>query len=224
VADSIQQNLDAVTEAKTNPDGSTSIKYNDGRQGVKSQVVHVIEIPQEPIHGVPGHAIVQFMTSISRRRPPFTIIGTYDPVKLFETIVPTENGLQELEEASTLSNEKMLLLGDALMIGVHGWPRDYMRATRCYNAAAMGCQESEERSERKGIPVGSPEAMMQTAYVGFAYIKKELLGLELWDNISSSELVRRVLQKKQGLSLITYHMYFLYSFSSTDGLCFTDGI
>ena len=205
MADSIQ-NLDAVTEAKTNPDGSTSIKYSDGRQQVKSHGMHVIEIPQEPIHGVPGHAIVQTMISISRRRPPLTIIGIFDPVKLFETIVPTENSLQELEEASMLSNEKILLLGDALMLGVHGRPRDHMRASRCYNAAAMGCQESEER-ERIGIPVGSPEAMMQTAYVGLVYIKKELLGLELWDNISSTELVRRVLPKPQGLSLLKFNFF-----------------
>jgi len=44
-------------------------------------------------------------------------------VKFFQSTVPTEGTLQQLEEASTKSDEKMLQLGNALMSGVHGWPQ-----------------------------------------------------------------------------------------------------
>ena len=182
------QNLDIVNEAKTNPDGSTRIKFRHAREEVTTGIVN---IPQEPIHGVPGDAIIQLAQNLSRRRP--WTQGTFDPVAMLETIVPAENSLQELEEASRLSDEKMLLLGDALMTGVRGWPRDPMRASVCYKAAAWGCQEFEQ-CERIGIPVGSPEAMMQSAYICLVYIKRQLMGLDLWDNVSSTELVRHTLQ------------------------------
>jgi hypothetical protein len=197
--------LNYVCEAKTNADGSTNIKYMSGR-GVNSCVV---EIPQEPMYDVPGHAIMKIATNLSRRRQCSTE-SVFAPVKMFETIVPTETSLEELEEAAKLSNEKMLLLADSLMSGVHGWSRDPMRACSCYRAAAWGCQESDEH-ERLGIPVGLPEAMMQTVYTGLIFMKKECMALDLWYHVSTTELIKQAIRNPRGLGLLSQIFYWTYA-------------
>ena len=64
-------------------------------------------------------------------------------IETFKALDP-EMSLAQLEVAAKSSSSKMLLLGDCMMLGLHGWPRDFWRACNLYRAAAWGCTEEEE--------------------------------------------------------------------------------
>mmetsp|Transcript_35059 Transcript_35059/g.84824 ORF Transcript_35059/g.84824 Transcript_35059/m.84824 type:complete len:1109 (-) Transcript_35059:1667-4993(-) len=194
---------DFVDSAKTNPDGSVRIKITDGEE-VNS---FMVEFPKEPIFGVPGHAIVQ-IGSAFQRRSSYNNPQVRNPIETFKAWVPHERSLAQLEAASRGSSKKMLEFGDALMSGVHGWPRDPMRACRCYLAAAWGCQEHEE-STRIGVPVGEPEAMVECANVRLIVIKKEFLHLDLWDSVGTRLLVSAALQSERGIGILHQIMFWL---------------
>lgn len=198
------EGMEGVEGAHLNPDGSIRLNLGAGREAVTTATV---PIPQEPINGVPGHVAFRIVSQVHARRRLTNVGPLVDFVEAFKSIVPSESSLQELEAASRTSNEKMLQLGDALMSGVHGWPRDPIRACKCYNAAAYGCQEEEE-PERNGIPVGSPEAMVASATVAKAYINKELMGIQDLDRpVSSSRILGKCLQTERGRNLMHGLMY-----------------
>lgn len=216
------RNSQHVNAAETRPDGSIRLTLDGG----KDVSAYTMEIPQEPLHGVPGWAIVQIGQQLTRRRPvartsavgffdpgemfeanclprknklfSTSAVGLFDPVQMFEAnCVPTETSLAQLEEAAQTSNEKMLELAGALMSGVHGWPRDPERGCACYRAAAWGCSEEEELEGRIGIPVGLPEAMVASADLCFAFLKREIMGINLWENVALSRIISAGLQSSE---------------------------
>ena len=201
------ERLEMVDQARIDPDGC--IRLNIGGHTVSSST---IEIPQEPIDGVPGHAAFQCGHQIHLRRHMHsnTSTRTLDIVGNFKSVVPSESSLRQLEEASRTSNEKMLQLADALMLGVHGWPRDPKRACDCYRAAAMGCLE-EELDETTGIAVGNPEAMVASAYVIVTHIKCERMRLDLTKNVSYSQLLQTALRIPGGLDMIYQMIYWTHN-------------
>jgi len=203
------RNSSLVDSAERNPDGT--IELNAGGRRLTT---YTMQIPQEPIFGVPGHAIVQCGLQIQRRQPVFGLRIT-DPVEVFKASVPSERRLADLEAASKTSDKKMLQLGDALMSGVHGWPRDPNRACVCWRAAAWGCQEDEER-DRFGIPVGLPEAMVAVVSVLLTYVKREIMGLDLWDNRSTRVIIDEALRSDHGIGVI-YQLFFYLSHSIRRG-------
>lgn len=197
------EKLDLVDQARIKPDGSIEIKAIGRRLSTAT-----FEIPQEPIFGVPGHAVVMLGQSVHLRRQINSSSDMPDIIGAFKSTVPTETSLSELEEASKTSNEKMLQLGDALMSGVHGWPRDPVRSCGCFLAAAFGCTEEEEK-ERSGIAVGVPEAMVAAANVLLVYIKVQMMGFDLDHNAPYAMLLKHALRSQTGLSVISQLLYWI---------------
>ena len=114
--------------------------------------------------GVEGHIIAQVaQVVLSRRR--YQIYGYQDLTEAFDSIVPPENDLAELETKAKTELNKMLQLADSLMFGLKGWPRDPNRAFKIYHAAAYGCPEDmvEPVAEADGYPGGLPEAACAVA-------------------------------------------------------------
>jgi hypothetical protein len=187
-----------VGEARINPDGSILLNMR-GRRMTQS----TFEIPNQ-VCGVPGNAVVDFAKLFHTRRQLHSQAqrGMLDIVGTFQSAVPPERSLRQLAQAAKTSNEKMLQLGDALMIGFHGWPRNSTRACNCYHAAGMGCQEDELLSENAGIAVGNPEAMVASANVYFTYIQCTLMGRHLSDGVSFSLLLLYTIQVPGGMDLL----------------------
>lgn len=142
--------------------------------------------------------------------PIFSFVGSpnLDIIGIFKSKMPSETSLAQLEAASRRSNDKMLTLGDALMSGVHGWSRDSERACLCYRAAAWGCQEDEEPS-RRGIPVGSPEAMVAYAQIIFYVIQKQIVHAEHWEMVATHTLISAALQSDRGVGMFYQLLYWL---------------
>ena len=91
-----------------------------------------------------------------------------------EVQVCPERSLAQLEKAAKTSNDKMLQLADALMLGFKGWPRDPYRACSLYRAAAWGCSEEEEMAVRyDSIPVGPPEALLAACGTNIAMLRQK---------------------------------------------------
>lgn len=155
-----------VLGGRENPDGSVSMNLK-GRK-VKTAMLN---IPGN-VHGVDGYTAMIFsVNNISTRKsgPAMT-----DPMVHFESIVPPERSLAQLEKAAKTSNDKMLQLADALMLGCKGWPRDPYRACNLYRAAAWGCSEEEQMTVRyDSIPVGPPEALLAVCGTNIAMLRQK---------------------------------------------------
>ncbi len=163
--------LDGINNARSNPDGSVNLSMNG-----KKVTTACLEIPTEPILGVGPLAAFTFATNQLHVRErigscPGMIINS---IELFKQNMYSGTSLAELEEAAKSSNSKMLQLGDCLMLGLNGWPRDPPRACILYSAAAWGCTEEEEPTIQ-GIPVGDPKAMLAAASICIGY-RGTLLG------------------------------------------------
>lgn len=169
------EKIDFVEKAETNPDGSINVKGRDGRQ----MTTACMQIPQEPICGVDAMTAIMYASNqiTIRQSLGFNPNRAPDLVKIFESAVPRETSLSDLERKSKSSPRKMLQLADALMTGMNGWPRNPHRACTLYRAAAWGCTEEEE-PERVGIPNGIPEGMLAAASLGINWIKGSILGYE----------------------------------------------
>lgn len=202
MADSLAQ-VRGVNSATTNPDGT--IRLNRGGPG--DVLTYTIKIPEQPIHGVVGDVIIQFGQQLQKRKH-HSGMPVVDLIGLFEASVPKESSLRQLEAASRTSPEKMLELGDALMIGFHGWPRDPHRACHCYKAAAWGCLEPEV-DERIGIPIGVPEAMVAAATVVFTYIQKQIMGLEVWESVPHHRVISKTLEIDNGIRMLVQITFWL---------------
>jgi hypothetical protein len=193
------ERVDMVDDARINPDGS--IGFNIGGRKMSATTV---QIPDE-VDGVHGEVAFRLAQNIHLRRDIHSkagiSAGMVDLVGIFKSAVPSESSLEELEAASRNSSDKMLLLADALMSGVHGWTRDPNRACACFRAAGMGCQE-EDIDEVTGIAVGNPEAMVAYAYVILQYIQVKQMGLDLMDPVSYARILRFALRIPEGVGLI----------------------
>lgn len=194
--------IDQVRSAQANPDGTTLVDI-----GGKKVLTYTIEFPDEPIFGVDGQGVIMTAMAIHRRRAR-TSKSVPDMIQIFHSAVPKTTSLQELEALSKQSDENMLLLADALMSGVHGWPRDVKRSCACYRAAAWGCQESEDETVF-GTMVGLPEAMVATSYTLYMFLKKEIMGLEIDDRVRTSEILRVALQTERGMSIVSSMLFYI---------------
>ena len=99
----------------------------------------------------------------------------------------------------------MLQLADALMSGVHGWPRDPNRACNCYRAAAYGCSEEEElQVQGHALAAGSPEAMVPSANVVLCYINTRLMGRDILENVDFSHILLQALSAERTLEQLLF--------------------
>jgi len=198
------EKLESVDKARLLPNGTIELSFKGGSEKV---ITATVPIPQEPLYGVPGIMAFQCGQNIHLRR----IAGTGpDFIELFKSVVPKESSLKNLEKASKKSNAKMLSLADALLFGVHGWPRDIQRASSCYQAAAWGCSE-EEMPARAGFPVGSPEAMVASAHTILAHMKKEIMGKQITEKVPWGQVLAYALQTQgeRELALIENALFWL---------------
>ena len=160
-----------VDDATINPDGSIKLSLN-GRKVTTT----TLEFPNdgEPILGIDPCAAVMFSANqlCARERSGSQII--LNMLDLFKQKMHPGTSLARLEVEAKSSSGKMLQLADGLMVGLHGWQRDPMRACNLYRASAWGCTEEEERS-RHGIPVGDPKAMIAVASLAISHLSS-LLG------------------------------------------------
>ena len=100
------------------------------------------------ICGVDAPLAMMFVTNdISLRESIYSKYSdSVDMAKTFKSIMPSESSLQDLERAAKKSNRKMLQLADALMVGLHGWEIDEVRARQLYRAAACGLLSSSHHN------------------------------------------------------------------------------
>ncbi len=108
--------------------------------------------------------------------------------------------LAQLEVAAKSSPSKMLLLGDCMMLGLHGWPQDFWRACNLYCAAAWGCTKDEEPLV-SGIPVGDPKAMLAAASLSISQLKT-LCGHNTLDSCPFHELIGKGLASAQNMQIL----------------------
>ena len=161
--------MDGIDDAKTNPDGSVRI-YANGNKWTSV----VGDVPPGLIYGVNSCDAFMFSVNYLSARERSTTPMITDFFELFKQQMHTGMSLAELEVAAKSCNGKKLQLADCLMMGLHGWPIDSVRACNLYCAAAWGCTEEEEQSVH-GIPVGDPKAMIAVASLAIRHLSS-LLG------------------------------------------------
>jgi hypothetical protein len=191
--------LAGVDHAKTNPDGSIKISRNGRKVTTMCQ-----EIPQEggPIIGVEPYVAMMFSgNQLSLRERVGTSPMMNNMIELFKMVDPGTS-LAQLEVAAKTSSSKMLQLADCLMVGLHGWPRDYKRACNLYRASAWGCSEEDEHIvEFDSVPVGDPKAMIAVASLNMIQLKS-LCGYHLEDNCPFWEWIGEGLRNAKNMSIL----------------------
>jgi len=108
--------------------------------------------------------------------------------------------LAQREVAAKSSPSKMLLLGDCMMLGLHGWPQDFWRACNLYRAASWGCTKDKEPLV-SGIPVGDPKAMLAAASLSISQLKT-LCGYNTLDSCPFHELIGKGLASAQNMQIL----------------------
>lgn len=182
-------------DAKTNPDGSVTISQDGARL-----TTSIVEIPKEPILGVDSYTAMMFSSHyLSIRERAVFSKKMPDMIEKFKALDPGMS-LAQLEVAAKSSSSKMLLLGDCLMLGLHGWQRDFRRACNLYRAAAWGCTEDEEPFVF-GIPVGDPKAMIAAAALSISQLKS-LCGYNTLDSCPFHELIEKGLENAHTMQLL----------------------
>jgi hypothetical protein len=181
--------------------------------------MEAVNLPQEHRHEIGPEPMYNLYKNLTLRRPYSEANMPTSIEEGLESILPNERSLEDLELASKNSDAKMLQLGDALMSGVHGWPRDPFRACKCYRAAAYGCSE-EEVSERTGIPVGIPEACSAVAYVTHIYFAKEFLKKDpLSMNVSVDEIVALASRNARAMDMLYELVFWLVTAVTKGWVC-----
>ena len=197
------KNTSLKTTTSTNTNHTTTLVLPIGDCTGKIQV----QIPKEPLSGVPGQAVVSVGFMLLRRRP-LRSNDYIDPIAIFKAWIPPLTSLAQVEEESSQSNQKMLLFADCLLTGIHGWPTDPDRAYKCYKAAALGIQENEG-DPRCGLPVGEPEAMLGMASMQSYYLQKRLGDLLGDRRVEIGSVFDAALQSDECIGLVFAIIYWV---------------
>ena len=190
--------IPGIDGAEANPDGSVKISM-----GGKKYSTATVKFPDEPIYGIEPYIVMMWSShqlSVRERVLATATDRVPDMIGAFTERFKFSGSLNQLEVDAKTSNGKMLLLADCLMVGVHGWPRDPMRACNLYRAAAWGCTEEEE-SAVSGFPVGDPQAMIASALLAFNQLKVRC-GYTPDENCQIHELISEGLRSAENMEVL----------------------
>ena len=190
--------IPGIDGAKANPDGSVNISM-----GGRKYSTATVKFPDESIYGIEPYIVMMWSSQQLSVRERVLLSATDrvpDMIGAFKERFKFSGSLNQLEIDAKTSNSKMLLLADCLMLGVHGWPRDPMRACNLYRAAAWGCTEEEESSV-SGIPVGDPKAMIASASIAFGQLKLRC-GYSQEENCPIRELISEGLRSAENMGVL----------------------